>query len=64
VELTFDTVNGQSYQLLVSTDDMATFAPVGEPGSSGTGDGSPLTLSDPGGTPAPGAKVFYKVEAN
>ncbi|MGC9450175.1 MAG: hypothetical protein ACP5I4_01900 [Oceanipulchritudo sp.] len=64
VELTFDTVDGLNYQLLVSTDDMATFNPVGESGSSGTGDGSPLTLTDPGGTPATGERVFYKVEAN
>ncbi|MGC9452633.1 MAG: hypothetical protein ACP5I4_14435 [Oceanipulchritudo sp.] len=64
VQLTFDTVDGQSYQLLVSTDDMATFNPVGEAGSSGTGDGTPLTLTDAGGTPASGDKVFYQVEAN
>jgi hypothetical protein len=64
IELTFDTVAGQNYQLLVSTDDMATFNPVGEAGSSGTGDGNPLTLIDAGGTPATGDKVFYRVEAN
>jgi hypothetical protein len=64
VELTFDTVDGLSYQLLVSTDDMQTFNPLGEAGSSGIGDGDPLTLVDTGGTPATGDKVFYRVEAN
>ncbi|MGC9450205.1 MAG: hypothetical protein ACP5I4_02050 [Oceanipulchritudo sp.] len=64
VKLTFDTVAGQTYALLVSTDGMQTFNPVGEPGSSGTGDGNPLTLTDVGGAPAAGSKVFYAVETN
>ena len=64
VELTFDTIAGQSYQILVSTDDMATFTPVGDPESSGTGDGNPLTLTDAGGAPASGQRVFYQVEAS
>jgi hypothetical protein len=62
VQCTFDSVNGQSYQLLVSTDDLASFGPV--IGASDTGDGGPLTLTHAGGVPASGQSVFYCIETN
>lgn len=60
VDLTFTAVSGQSYQILVSTDNMATWNPVGSPTAY---TGSPMTLTHTGGKPAAGAKVFYRIEA-
>jgi hypothetical protein len=59
VQLTFNSESGQNYQILVSSDGMLNWAPVGTPTP---GTGGPMTLSHSGGKPAAGGKVFYKVE--
>jgi hypothetical protein len=60
VQIGFETEPGQTYQLLKSTDNMATWPPI--LGQSVVGDGTSKVLTDTGGKPASGAKVFYKIE--
>lgn len=59
VEISFDSLSTQTYQLRKSNDNMATFPLVGSPAS---GNDGVKTLTDVGGKPASGIKVFYKVE--
>ena len=61
VDLTFDTVTGQKYEVMVSYDGMQTWFP--KPGTPVTGSGSPATVSHAGAAPVSGNKVFYRVRA-
>jgi len=61
VDLTFDTVTGQKYEVMVSYDGMQTWYP--KPGTPLLGSGSPETLTHEGGAPVNGHKVFYRVRA-
>lgn len=59
VELSFDSVAGQSYQMEKSSGDLASWLPVGDPVLSVSG--GVLTLQDAGGKPGSGDRVFYRV---
>jgi hypothetical protein len=63
VQVSFESLSSQSYTLEYSTDDMATFNPVPDqsPVAPVTGNDGTLTITDPGGTPAAGGKIFYRV---
>lgn len=58
IELSFPSQVGRSYQMYVSIDGMASWNAYGDP-VAGTGD--TLTLTHPGGLPAPDDAVFYRV---
>jgi len=61
VELTFESKSGTNYQILVSTDNMASFVPYG---TAKAGTGSSMTMTHPNGKPAAGDKIFYQIEAS
>lgn len=61
VDVAFESVDGLNYLLEFSDDDMASWTSTGV---SATGDGNLLILTHPGGQPATGEKIFYRVVAN
>ena len=59
-QFSFASETGHTYQLLKSTDNMGTWNPVA--GQTVAGDGTAKTLTDAGGKPGTGARVFYRLE--